>query len=253
MKKAVIFDWAGTTVDYGCFAPVQAFCKVFTDMGIVPTMEEVRAPMGMLKWDHINTMLHMPRIHDAFVALKGRAPEKEDVDALFAGFVPALFAVLESHSQVKPYVLETVAKLREQGIVIGSTTGYTDDMMEVVVRCAAQQGYAPDFWFSPDATAGVGRPYPFMIYRNLEALKVQAVSQVIKVGDTVSDILEGKNAGVFTLGVLEGSSVIGLTQEEFEALSSQAQQELLQTATQTYLDAGADGVIRDIRGVLAYL
>ena len=51
--EAVIFDWAGTTVDYGCFAPVQAFSEVFKEFGVTPTMEEVRKPMGMLKIDHI--------------------------------------------------------------------------------------------------------------------------------------------------------------------------------------------------------
>ena len=30
--ECVIFDWAGTTVDYGCFAPVQAFVEVFNIM-----------------------------------------------------------------------------------------------------------------------------------------------------------------------------------------------------------------------------
>ena len=60
--KAVIFDWAGTTVDYGCFAPVQAFVEVFKHFGIDPTMDEVREPMGMLKKDHIRTMLNMDRI-----------------------------------------------------------------------------------------------------------------------------------------------------------------------------------------------
>lgn len=49
--EAVIFDWAGTTVDFGCFAPVQAFVEVFKHFGIEPTMEEVRKPMGMLKRD----------------------------------------------------------------------------------------------------------------------------------------------------------------------------------------------------------
>ena len=60
--KAVIFDWAGTTVDFGCMAPVQAFVEVFKEFGIEPTMEEVREPMGMLKIDHIRTMLKMERI-----------------------------------------------------------------------------------------------------------------------------------------------------------------------------------------------
>lgn len=59
MKKieAVIFDRAGTTVDYGCFAPVQAFIEAFSHYGITPSTEEVRAPMGMLKIGHIRTML----------------------------------------------------------------------------------------------------------------------------------------------------------------------------------------------------
>lgn len=43
--EAVIFDWAGTTVDYGCFAPVQAFTEVFKEFGVIPTMEEVRKRM----------------------------------------------------------------------------------------------------------------------------------------------------------------------------------------------------------------
>lgn len=73
--EAVIFDWAGTTVDFGCFAPVQAFVEVFKQYGIEPTMEEVREPMGMLKIDHIRTMLGMPRIRQCWVEKygKGRA------------------------------------------------------------------------------------------------------------------------------------------------------------------------------------
>ena len=57
--QLVIFDWAGTTVDYGCFAPVNAFEKAFNAFDIYPTMEEIREPMGLLKIDHIRTMLNM--------------------------------------------------------------------------------------------------------------------------------------------------------------------------------------------------
>lgn len=61
--EAVIFDWAGTTVDYGCMAPVQAFVKAFEKFGITPTEDEIRKPMGMLKRDHVRTMMNMDRIH----------------------------------------------------------------------------------------------------------------------------------------------------------------------------------------------
>lgn len=92
-------------------------------------------------------------------------------------------------------------------------------MMEIVAPQAAKAGYAPDCWFSPDSCNKKGRPYPYMIFKNMEALQIDSVSKVIKAGDTVADILEGKNAGVFTIGILDGSSVIGLSEAEFEALS----------------------------------
>lgn len=55
--EAVIFDWVGTTVDFGCFAPVQVFVQIFEQAGVPVTIEEARKPMGMLKIDHIRTML----------------------------------------------------------------------------------------------------------------------------------------------------------------------------------------------------
>lgn len=84
--EAVIFDWAGTTVDYGCFAPVQAFIEVFKEFGMEVTMEETRKPMGMLKWDHIKTMLEMPRIHDLWLQAHGREVENKDIDEMHDAF-----------------------------------------------------------------------------------------------------------------------------------------------------------------------
>ena len=130
--EAVIFDWAGTTVDYGCFAPVQAFVEVFKHFGIEPTMQEVREPMGMLKIDHIRTMLHMPRIQKLWEEKYGQASTEEDVEKLYGLFEEKLMSILDRFAQPKPYVLEVVKELRARGIKIGSTTGYTDDMMAVV-------------------------------------------------------------------------------------------------------------------------
>ena len=154
MKKleAVIFDWAGTTVDYGCFAPVQAFAEMFKAFGIEPTMEEVREPMGMLKRDHIKTMLAMPRIRTLWEEKYGRPSGETDIDSLYQMFEGKLMSILENFTDIKPGVLETVKILREKGISIGSTTGYTDGMMEIVVKKAEEHGYKPDAWFSPDST-----------------------------------------------------------------------------------------------------
>lgn len=245
--KAVIFDWAGTTVDYGCFAPVQAFVEVFKHFGIEPTIEEVREPMGMLKKDHIRTMLQMERISSLWEIKYRRKWTEEDVEELYEIFEEKLLGILDQFAEVKPYVLETMEELRKRGIQIGSTTGYTDKMMEIVVPKAKENGYEPDAWFSPDAVEGFGRPYPFMVFKNMQTLGIQRVDQVIKVGDTVSDIKEGKNAGVYTVGVIEGSSEMGLSETEYEMLSEAEKEEQIARVKEKFLKAGADAVIRNMK------
>lgn len=244
MIKTVIFDWAGTTVDYGCFAPVQAFMEVFRHYGVEPTMEETRKPMGMLKIDHIRTMLRMERIEAQWQAAHGRLPEESDVQRMYPLFEEKLFSILHDFAAPKPYVLDAVSELREMGMGIGSTTGYTQAMMDIVASSAAAQGYAPDCMVTPDSVGGKGRPYPYMVFRNMQELGAQSVTQVAKVGDTVSDIKEGKAAGVFTVGVVEGSSEAALTQEEFEALSPDEREGLCERVAGTFRAAGADAVIR---------
>lgn len=252
MKKidTVIFDWAGTTVDYGSFAPVQAFVEAFKDFGVEPTTEEVRKPMGMLKHDHIKTMMQMPRISDLWQKAHGRAWTEEDVDAVYHASETGIMKILKNFAEPKPYVLDTVAQLRSMGIKIGSTTGYTDDMMEIVVPAAKAAGYEPDCWVSPNAVNNMGRPYPYMIFKNMAALQCASVDTVIKVGDTISDIKEGKNAGIIAVGIIEGSSVMGLSQKEYEALTPEEKASEDKRVRAAYLEAGADYVVQDIRGII---
>ena len=172
-----------------------------------------------------------------------QAPTNADVDAVYSHFEPKLLSILDRFADPKPGVIDAVAALREAGLKIGSTTGYTDAMMEIVVPKAAELGYAPDHWVSADGTQGFGRPYPYMIFHNMQVLRLMDVRRVAKVGDTISDIKEGKNAGVFTLGVTEGSSQMGLSLAEFEALSPAEQDRERLMAREAFLAAGADAVI----------
>ncbi|WP_106768810.1 phosphonoacetaldehyde hydrolase [Paenibacillus faecalis] len=241
--EGVILDWAGTTVDFGCFAPVNVFVDIFRDAGIEVTMDEARAPMGMLKIDHIRAMLSMPRVSDLWEQTYGRTFQEEDVQRLYAAFEPALMASLSAYTDPIPGVIETVASLKAQGLKIGSTTGYTDSMMEVVVMNAQHKGYSPDTYVTPDDTQSYGRPYPYMIYRNMELLKLSASWKVVKVGDTVSDIKEGVHAGVWSVGVAVGSSEMGLTLDEYEALPEPDKARVIGKVEQTFLQNGADFVI----------
>ena len=148
--EGVLFDWAGTTVDFGCFAPVNVFIDIFKNAGVEVTMEEARAPMGMLKIDHIRAMLSMPRISTVWEEKFGRVFNEQDVENLYAEFEPALLSSLVEYTDPIPEVVETVQTLRNQGLKIGSTTGYTQTMMDVVVPNALKKGYGPDFYITPD-------------------------------------------------------------------------------------------------------
>ncbi|WP_342513800.1 phosphonoacetaldehyde hydrolase [Sporosarcina sp. FSL K6-1522] len=241
--EGVIFDWAGTTVDFGCFAPVNVFVDIFKNAGIHVTMKEAREPMGMLKIDHIRAMLSMPRVSKLWEERYGRSFNEQDVEQLYAEFVPALMASLSTYTDPIPGVIETVEALKAQGLKIGSTTGYTKTMMDVVVPNALKKGYNPDFYCTPDDTDSVGRPYPYMIHRNMEALKLQASWKVVKVGDTTSDIKEGVNAGVWSVGVVIGSSEMGLSAEEFAALADADKEAIIAKTVDTFTQNGADFTI----------
>lgn len=233
--KAVIFDWAGTTLDYGCFAPVKGFVDGFESIGIHITNEMARKPMGLLKIDHTRAIADM---------LPEQISEKQILKA-YEVFENTLFANIENHCDIKDYVVETVATLRKQGIKVGSTTGYTSAMMEKVIPKAAEQGYSPDFWISPDQTIK-GRPYPYMIWNNLMQFGISNPREAVKVGDTTTDITEGKNADCWTVGIIMGSSELGLTRSEVASLSPEELEQRKAIVRKAYYKAGADYIIDDM-------
>jgi len=244
--EAVIFDWAGTTVDYGCFAPVEAFVETFAKIGIKVSLDEVRAPMGALKRDHIKQMLEMPRISQLFIEKYHTSFTDEDLDELEKVFTDKLMQQLENHTKLKPYVLETVELLRFNGIKIGSTTGYTSNMLAPVATSAKAQGYVPDATFTPSDTFGIGRPSPDMIEANLKEMGITQKAAVIKIGDTISDIKEGLNAGVMSVGVIEGSSIMGFSEAEYESLTPTKKQREIKRVREAYEKAGAHATILNL-------
>lgn len=244
--NGVILDWAGTAVDFGCFAPVNVFLQIFDNAGVNVTLAEAREPMGMLKIDHIRAMLEMPRIAEAWQQVHGRPSNDDDVHNLYAQFEEQLFVSLAEYTTPIPHVLETIAALRERGIKIGSTTGYTKEMMDIVVPNARAKGYAPDHVVTPDDVENQGRPYPYMIFENMRTLGLKSVKEIVKVGDTASDIREAQNAGVYAIGVLIGSSEMGLSEQEFNALTAAEQAAAIEATKQKFEAFGADATIETL-------
>ncbi|SFQ13176.1 phosphonoacetaldehyde hydrolase [Salibacterium halotolerans] len=243
--QAVIFDWAGTTIDYGCFAPVQVFIAIFRKRNVEITNDEAREPMGLLKIDHIRAILSMERVHQTWVEAHGEAPGEEDIQELYHDFEKMLFRILDEFAQPIPGVIDVVNTLKDSGIKIGSTTGYTSDMIDIISKEAKKQGYVPDAVVtSSDVPAG--RPAPWMCYQNAMKLNVYPLSQMVKAGDTASDMEEGRNAGMWTVGIVKGSSTLGFLQEEIEEMDKALLHTRIEDAKQTLFDSGAHFVIEEI-------
>ena len=244
--ELVVFDWAGTTVDYGSSAPSAVFGRVFSASGIHLTRAEINAPMGMEKKAHIRQLLSCASGKKQWAEKYGRPWNEADVERLYEEFEATLSKVVEEYSAPLPGVPETVAGLREMGLKIGSTTGYNARIMEQVIPKARALGYAADCVDTPDVT-GKGRPSPFMLYECMRQMNVYPPCRVVKVGDTVVDMEEGKNAGAYAIGVLTGSNLLGLTQEEYDAMDPLALNRKKKEAALCYLHAGEDMVIDSIR------
>lgn len=215
--QAVILDWAGTAIDYGCVGPAAVFLESFGRFDVVATVAQARQFMGLEKKDHIRAMLGLPELAATWRSRYGRDAGEEDVTLVYAATEPLMIEAVANHCELIDGVLEFASALREQGIKIGSSTGYTAKMMDVVVPRAAAQGYRPDAVVcSSDVPAG--RPHPYMCYENALRLQVYPLSAMVKIGDTVSDIEEGRNAGMWTVGLTRCGNELGLTRAETEAL-----------------------------------
>ena len=246
--EAVIFDWAGTTIDYGSLAPVKCFIEAFAKHGVGISAAEARAPMGLQKFDHARAIAGAPQVRERFTERWGRAATEEDVRSIYETFEKLLMETVGEYTDIKDGVIKTVAELRRRGIKIGATTGYTRKMMDTIMPLCAAKGYAPDYAATPDEYPK-GRPYPFMIWKNMTELAVADPRHVLKVGDTVADIEEGLNANTWTAAVLTGSSVMGLSREEAAALAPLELEELRRHARKVFYQAGADYIIDSIDGI----
>lgn len=250
--QAAILDWAGTTVDFGCLAPAGAFMEAFARSGVEITLEQARAPMGMAKWHHIQAITRMPAVADLWASVHGAAPTDEDVNHLYDTFLPLQVAVVERHADVIPGAVGAVAALRARGLKIGSTTGYPRPVMDVVQRVAAEQGYSPDVVVCAGETP-TGRPGPSMALRCVIELSISPVEACVKIGDTVVDVEEGLNAGMWSIGVTDTGNEIGLPQAEWEALPADRRDALRRTAADRLARAGAHYVVRSLADAVPLL
>ncbi|MDX1456585.1 MAG: phosphonoacetaldehyde hydrolase [Marinobacter sp.] len=251
--QAVIMDLAGTCVDFGSLAPIRAFLNLFEAEGIELTEAEAREPMGTEKREHIRRLLAMPRIRNQWQARFGQLPDEGEIDRLYQAFLPLQTRAIVECATLIPGALELQALLQEEGIALGVNTGYSREMVEVMLPHLKEQGFAPQSVVVATEVPQ-GRPAPHMSLKNAIELGVTAVQACVKVDDTATGVEEGLNAGMWTVAVVASGNAVGLSEPHLEALGEAERAERIQRGYRAMAPSGAHYVIdtvADLPDVLA--
>lgn len=250
--QAVVFDWAGTTVDFGCQGPLHAFKDSFAAFGVQVTSDEAREPMGRDKREHVAALFAMPRIAMAWKIVHGKAPVPSDQDAVYALVEKNMQASVQRHCMPIPGTVEAVAVMRAHGLRIGSCTGYPRSVGEPLAQRAREFGYDPEVLVCA-TDVQKGRPAPDMCKEALRRLHVDNPARAVKIGDTVNDVLEGLRAGMWVVGITLSGSLAGLSMEEMNALPEEKREALHQRISRDLMRAGAHFTAPDVRSCLPLL
>lgn len=260
--RGVVLDWSGTTADAYVIAPAAVFVEVFRKQGVEISMTEARAPMGLRKDLHIAALIEQPAIRERWQRVNGKFPDRDDIDHMYADFVPMQLGCLRRYAKLLPGVVDTIGTLQARGIKVGSSTGFTRAMVDILEEEAAKQGYVPDASVAGDDVINGSRPKPFMLYRNLDLMDVHPIQSVVKVDDTVSGIGEAQEAGCWGVGVARYSNYMDIDSLEQAKAMPQAEMERRLEKTREILHSAGPhyvidnivelpGVIDDIQARLA--
>ena len=248
LVRLVVLDWAGTTMDYGCYAPAVAFIEVFRRRGVEISMQQARLPMGLGKREHIIAISQQSEVASKWQQAYGRPVTGQDIEEMYAEFQPIQMQCLADYADLIPGTLEAVAALRAQGIRIGTTTGYFKEALELISNEAARRGYNPDSSVCA-IQVRVGRPEPWMVLQNMVNLGIYPPQAVVKVDDTRPGIDEGLNAGTWTIGLAKTGNEVGLSLEEINAIAPGELEAMLVKARGELRGAGAHYVVDSIADV----
>jgi phosphonoacetaldehyde hydrolase len=247
--KAVVFDWAGTMIDFGCLAPVSALLDAFAGKGVAITEADARRDMGLAKRDHVRALMAYPPVRAAWIAARGSPPTEADGDAVMIALEPLMRAAAGRHARLIPGAAETASALAARGVKIGSCTGYTRAMMADILPIAAREGYEPAALVCAGETLE-GRPSPLMLWKALVELGAWPASACVKVDDADVGIAEGRAAGAWTVGLAASGNGVGLSFEAWRTLPADERATRVEASAARLRAAGADYVIDTVADLI---
>ena len=195
--KLLVCDMAGTTVNEGGLV-YKTLYETIKGYDIYIKPEDMKNWYGVNKTEVLQHFINtdneykdneaiLPQMLDSFKKnLKKKYFEDKSIKLMDPG-LPDLFN-----------------SFRERGIKIALNTGYSVDIQEALIENLNMRDFI-DGYISSESVPH-GRPEPFMIQELMSRYNITDSKEVVKIGDSINDILEGKNAGcASSLGVLSGA------------------------------------------------
>ena len=198
--QLAMFDMAGTTVNDkvdGHPLMIISMMRAFAKHGIELAPDPINKHRGKQKSEAIQTLLKE-------VAELSPADAERVGDDVYHDFLHELESNLASISEIDG-TTELFRHLKSKDIYIGVGSGFPIQVVQAIV---SQLGWLDQGLLDYVGSAeqiGVGRPNPKMILDAMQRLNIKDGSKILKIGDTVVDVQEGKNAGAWTVAVLTGS------------------------------------------------
>lgn len=208
--------------------------------------------MGLAKRAHLEAILALPRVAAVWRALHGHPPGPADVARLYAEFLPLQIRIAAEHAGVIAGVAAAVARCRELGLAIGSTTGYTRPIMDAVQPVAAAGGFAAEVVVTSDEVTA-GRPAPWQLFRAAERLGIYPLSHCLVVDDTPAGIRAAVAAGAPAVGVTRTGNGLGLSADAVDRLPPAERDRRVAGVAAELRAAGADHTIESVADLPALL
>ncbi len=213
--QAVIFDLSGTLVDFGSVATIDTMKKVFQSKGISINNKIIKKDMGIKKKNHIKKILTYPMIKSKWIKKYKKPINSIEFNKLCVEFDKYLPLIVKRNLNIIPNVQKIFRILKKNKIKIGATTGYPKRVTEIILNFLENKKIHLDNCVSEDEVRK-SRPEPDMCIKNLKRFKINDPKNCIKIDDSLSGVLEGKNAEMFTIGLISTGIQMGLKKSDYK-------------------------------------